>query len=430
MLNNTDSIYKNVLKKYAPSSIEREKLDEISQKFLSKLNGALKKHFAKAVIGGSLAKDTWLTNNNEVDVFVQFDYNKYSTEKKEQISDILKDTLLKTFPKLEINKVHGSRDYYQMEFFGILFETIPIIKINEAKNALNITDISPLHADWVNKNSNKKLKNEIRLTKQFLKAQKLYGAESYLSSFSGYVSEILTIYYGSFEELLKSTLKWKDKVIIDPEKYHKKMMVHFELNKSKLQSPIIIVDPTDKYRNAAAALSIEKFKLFKKRAKEFLKNPSCDMFDIKKIDIDELKAIAKKKKLVLTYIELEALEGKRDVIGAKFLKVYNYLKKMLKDYDIKLIDWEWSLGKPAKIYFMTKKAKRPKKQLISGPPIVILEHAKEFQKKHKNWFEKEGRLYVEVDTKHPNLDDYVKFILETNYCKIRYSGIKSMYFNL
>ena len=46
-----------------------------------------------------------------------------------------------------------------------------------------------------------------------------------------------------------------------------------ELNKSKQQGPLIVIDPVQKDRNAAAALNHEKFEIIKKTAKQFLKKP-------------------------------------------------------------------------------------------------------------------------------------------------------------
>ena len=62
-----------------------------------------------------------------------------------------------------------------------------------------------------------------------------------------------------------------------------------QLNKSKTQSPLIIVDPVQPDRNAAAAVSREKFEIFKKKAREFISKPEVEFFQVKKIDIKELK---------------------------------------------------------------------------------------------------------------------------------------------
>ena len=79
------------------------------------------------------------------------------------------------------------------------------------------------------------LDNEIRLTKQFLKAVGAYGANSAIGGFSGYLVEILCIKYKGFLNLIKEISQWKPPVIID------KMRTP--------DSPIMLCDPVDKNRN-------------------------------------------------------------------------------------------------------------------------------------------------------------------------------------
>src|SRR3989338_5938399 len=157
-----------------------------------------------------------------------------------------------------------------------IFEKLDLIikKINQ--NQKNITDASPLHSKWVSRH--KKLVNEMKLTKQFCQAQNIYGAESYIRGFSGYICEILTVYYGSFLNLIKNAAKWNSRVIVDAQGYYKGKDVFKLVNTSKLISPLIVIDPVQKDRNAAAALSIEKFEAFKKASIEFLKKPSKEFF--------------------------------------------------------------------------------------------------------------------------------------------------------
>jgi len=66
--------------------------------------------------------------------------------------------------------------------------------------------------------------------------------------------------------------KIKDKIVIDIEKHYKnKQAVLMDLNSSKLHSPIILIDPTYKERNALAALSSETFRKFQEVSLKFLK---------------------------------------------------------------------------------------------------------------------------------------------------------------
>src|SRR3989338_1308861 len=109
---------------------------------------------AKAVLGGSGAKGTWL-KTFDADIFVKFKYSKYK-DNDSQLSEILEKFLKKHF---KIIRLHGSRDYFQIKQGNFTFEIVPILEIKKAEEAKNITDVSPLHANFVLKH--KKLIDEI-----------------------------------------------------------------------------------------------------------------------------------------------------------------------------------------------------------------------------------------------------------------------------
>lgn len=420
-----DDVLKRVIKKIKPSKIEYTKFMTFSEDIISKISNKLTKINAKAILGGSSAKNTWLSDNKDIDIFIQFNYNDYNN-KNDQLSDILEKIIKDTFPNEEVKRLHGSRDYFQIEINNIVLEFIPILEINDSKESLNITDISPLHSKWVNKKRQelKGIEDQIRLSKQFCKGQKLYGAESYLGGFSGYILEIMTIYYGSFEKLLRKSINWKSPVIIDPEKYYKKNMVMFEIDKSKLNSPIIIVDPVDNKRNAAAALTNEKFKSFKNSAKEFLRHKDEKIFTKKEIKLKDLQTICKKDKLNLIYLEIEPLAGKKDVIGAKILKVFKNLNRNLKKFNIKKADWEWDQNSNAKMYFLFKKNKLPKSEIKIGPPIKIKDHAKIFKETYPNHFIKDNQLFSKVLIKQRGLMENLNKRLQHKYITEKVKSIK------
>lgn len=410
----TSKLELSILAQIKPTLQEEKDLKTTTNKCILKIKKELSSHPITIIIGGSLAKDTNLTNNNEVDLFVAFKYLEKKT-KAANISSYLKKALDEAFGAKNITLMHGSRDYYQVHINSILFEIIPIIDVDASNKALNITDISPLHAIWVNKHA-KDIKDDIRLAKQFAKSIRAYGAESYLGGFSGYMIEILVTYYGSFEKLIIAAAKWRAQVVVDPTKFYTKQEVFFKINKSKLSSPIIIVDPVDKKRNAAAALGVEKFKLFSKKAREYLKNPTKELFELTQLELTQLETKAQKKKCSLIYIECVPLEGKRDVIGAKLRKAFDDIKEKIQEFSIKESDWQWE-EQNAKLYFMLKNKKIPPFKIRNGPPISLKEHATLFRKKNADVFEKSGKLYAKVKVKYPALEDYVNYILETAYFK-------------
>ena len=332
-MKNIKKILDEVLKDIEPDRIyEREIFGKLNL-IIEKINKNQK--YIKAILGGSGAKGTWL-KTFDADIFVLLDYQKFK-DKSDKLSEVLENILKKKFKN--VIRLHGSRDYFQIKQNEFTFEIVPILKIQKAEQARNITDISPLHSKWVKKH--KKLTNEIKLTKQFCQAQNIYGAESYIRGFSGYICEILTVYYGSFFNLVKKAAKWSEKVVIDAEGYYRGKDIFKLVNTSKLVSPLIVIDPVQKDRNAAAALSIEKFDAFKKAAREFLGNPSKEFFVKKNLEPTFMNEKSKYRKLIV--IKVKPLAGKIDVVGSKLLKIYEFFVGELLKYDFKVIrsGWEW-----------------------------------------------------------------------------------------
>ncbi len=403
---------KEVLTTIKPDQKEHLLLKKNTQALLKKLNSKL--HGAEAILGGSGAKDTWLSGSHDLDIFVRFDYDTFASRTSE-LSDLLQPALKKSFSK--ITRLHGSRDYFQLKYKNMNVEVIPILNISKAEQAKNITDVSPLHSIWVNKHT-KSIKDDVRLMKQFLKANHLYGAESHIRGFSGYVVEILIAYYGSFEKLLQASQSWAVKEIIDAAKFYPTNDVLFQLNKSKTQSPLIVIDPVDKNRNAAAALSDDAFFQFKKLARDYLKKPHASFFVKKKIDLAQLR---RETNLNIVYITVAPFSGKEDVVGTKILKVFTFLQEKLKKFVVKKSGWDWDI-----MYFLVEKKELPKEELMQGPPMGMKEHVQRFRKKHKNAFEEKGRLLARVPVKYPKLENYVAWLVKEKYLKRYVKRVKTV----
>jgi tRNA nucleotidyltransferase (CCA-adding enzyme) len=382
--------------------------------FLKKLNLEINKNKikAKAVVGGSIAKDTYLAGDHDCDVFVKFDKGY----KDKDLSKLLGKVLKVFKPEL----VHGSRDYFHVKN-GISYEIVPVLDIRKAADAVNVTDMSPLHVAWVKKHPG--LTDEIRLAKQFCKAAHVYGAESYIKGVSGHVLDILVIHYGGFMKLLRAALKWKDKEVIDPEKHYKKDALQ-KLNRSKIDSPIIVIDPVLPERNAAAALSYEKLELFRKAAAEFIDSKSSDMFVVREKSVEELKKDAGRSKLLV--LDAVSLAGKEDVVGAKLLKAFMQIRNQLKfhDFAVKDAGWRWDKKKSAMFWFiLDPKDLIPLKKWI-GPPLREKERLKTFRQKHKKTFTEKGRMCTYVKRKHVNAEELIKELLKDPLLKEKVKSIK------
>src|SRR3972149_3567125 len=89
--------------------------------FISQFNSELKKFKIKAICvpGGSVAKNTFLKGDFDVDLFVKFDYSY----REKNISDLLEKVLKQYNPE----RVHGSRDYFQLTKDNLNYEIVPVL---------------------------------------------------------------------------------------------------------------------------------------------------------------------------------------------------------------------------------------------------------------------------------------------------------------
>ncbi len=384
-----DSVLKEVLKKISPFEEDLETIKNSLEKFRERIERKIKAEGVKAIVfvGGSFAKGTLIKKKDyDIDIFIRF-----AMEYRDRnISNITKNLLKGE----KFSVIHGSRDYFKIRIReDIFFEVVPVLEIKNPKEAENITDLSYFHVRYVRQKSTAKISDNIKLAKVFCHANNAYGAESYISGFSGYALELLIYHYKSFLKFIEVVAKMKQREIIDIDKLHKdKRTVMLDMNSAKLQSPIILVDPTYRQRNAIAALSEETFLKFQKTCRDFLKNPSEEFFKVKKTDFEKEEKQAKKKKFDFAVFVIKTNRQEGDIAGSKLLKFHRHMiEEAGKYFDIKSSDFEYDDKKSSKCFLAVKSRKEI---LIQGPRKELKEYAINFKKEHKNAFEKSGKIYA------------------------------------
>ncbi len=391
------STIKEVLKdiNVEPEVLEINLLHKNVNSFVSAFKKALseKTKEGQVFLGGSYAKNT-LVNKKvyDVDVFIRLPKNKLNTK---YIGALVKHVANQF--RYKISEVKGSRPYYRVKVNSrTVFEVVPALKISKPRDAENVIDLSFFHVSYVkNKiNKNKRLAREIRLAKTFCASQGVYGAESYIRGFSGYALECLIIYYKTLENMLKKFAFTKEKIVIDPEKHYRNAAdAIYNMNESKTQGPLVIVDPTWNERNVAAAVSYEAFARLQMAAKAFIKKPSKIFFKEADLDMDKFRNSAKVgEKYAKIIIETNKQDG--DIAGTKLKKFSKYfILNLQKVCSVRRWHFEYSGRKQAIIHIIAK----PKTEIIqTGPPTKMLKAAKAFKEEHKKIFEKSGKLYAKI----------------------------------
>ncbi len=393
-------------------------LIETVDAFVSQLNSIMfSMHMkAKAVTGGSIAKGTYLEGDYDVDIFVAFDRDYY---RDDNLSAEL-SRALKSFDGVE--KVHGSRNYFHLIHKGITFEIVPVLDVSEPSQAKNVTDMSPLHVAWFSRRASVQTSDEVRLAKQFCKSARVYGAESHINGFSGHVLDILVIHYGSFLKLVEAASDWEKPVVIDVENHLANPLE--ELNAAKVKSPLILVDPVQPDRNAAAALSEEKFNRFIERCREFLAKPSERFFTVKTYSESQLKDRFTGQRLVL--LEVSPADGKKDVVGAKLLKVFEHILTHVKlnDFNVREADWQWDGSALMWFVFGTEDLPRVKKHM--GPPEKKTSDAKAFREAHvrDEVCGEFGRLYAIVEREFTKPEAFIEHLIKDEFVTSRVRNIR------
>lgn len=257
-------IKETVLKQSKPS---KEILDE-ERRIIERLKKRIKaiegKH-VDVIVAGSVARNTHLKGDRDIDVFVLFPESLPREEFVKEGIRIAKECL----KGHKWEEAYAEHPYIKAIVKGFDVEIVPSYKIKDTKHLKSSVDRTPFHNSYLMKNLKEKQKDEVRILKKFLKGIDLYGADLKTRGFSGYLCELLILNYGNFESLLANASKWPEKTAIDIEGHYKKKDNLFK----RFNSGFIVIDPTDRERNVAAALSHEKLERFMLASSFFLKKP-------------------------------------------------------------------------------------------------------------------------------------------------------------
>jgi tRNA nucleotidyltransferase (CCA-adding enzyme) len=385
MFKNYKKILDRVLEEIRPNSIEKNRLEFLSKKVLEIANREATRYNAKAILAGSLTRDTWLPTKKEFDVFIIFP-KTLSVEKLEKLG---LGTGKKIINGLKGNWVieYAQHPYVRGYVYGTEMDIVPCYKMESGERIKSAVDRTPFHVEYLDKNLPRKLSDDVRLLKQFCSANKIYGADAKTEGFSGYVCELLVMYYGGFINVLKNVVKWNPGEIIDIEKFYKKDE-HPHLRREFKRQTLILIDPTDKTRNAAAAISANSFFTLKKRADEFLKKPTKETFFEKKIEPiteNDLILAQMKRRTELLLVVFEPPKVVPDILWPQLRRFSERLEGMLKEDEFTVLrkDIYTNEKNLAVILLEMEISKLPYVNKKIGPLVFDLDDSERFIKKYK-----------------------------------------------
>jgi len=400
-------IEKKVLKKITPTVEYREKIKKVVKELEDKIKKETKKRKLPVdiIVVGSIAKDTYLMNNMDIDFFICFPTN-FKKEKiaKKAISIgniILKDT----------EESYAEHPYLRGYYKEYYVELVPCYKIEKSSQKLSAVDRTPLHTEYVKKHLKKTQKKDVRLLKQFLRGINCYGAEAQIQGFSGYLCEILILYYGSFKKLIEEAKNWKQGI--------KLFLKKGEF--ADFDTPLIFIDPVDSERNVASALSKKKFDFFIKASKNYQKKSDTTFFfpnPIKPWTIQKIKNKIKKQDCKYIGIKFKEPDIIDENLYPQLRKAESSIKQACEKKDFKIYDAQFFIDKKINEIFIiikTAKKKLAETKIHQGPPIKLIDNVNQFKKKWvnnkklvKGPFEKNKRIHVEIKRNYRDIKNFLE----------------------
>jgi tRNA nucleotidyltransferase (CCA-adding enzyme) len=374
-----EEIRAEVLKRTNPSESERKKVQELAKKLTSDVEKEAKQRKLEADVRveGSVAKNTWLRDCPEIDVFIQVP----KTVHREAFETVCLEIGKKATEGYEQIERFAEHPYLEAIIDNVWVNIVPCYKVKQGE-WVSATDRTPFHTDYVKKYLDEKLGEETRLLKRFMKGIDVYGAEIKVGGFSGYLCELLVLQYGSFADVLRAAGNWKEQITID----HKGHYTRKEDVKTVFDEPLIMVDPVDKERNVAAAVRKDRLDEFIAASREFMKNPNIEYFyppETVALKKTELVNKIRKRASAIVFIKFGG-SAVADILWGQLYRSQKALQNIITNYDFKILgDNVWSNEKSLNVFVFELESRfLPNMKHHFGPPLENRVGCESFLQKH------------------------------------------------
>src|SRR5512136_668131 len=199
MIPGSEQVESLVLQKITPTEAEKKHLHDVVKSLTERVNIEINKTKIPITIElvGSIAKDTFIRTSVDIDLFLLFPPTT-PREILEEKGLVIGRAILK-----EQEECFAEHPYVRGVFKEYKTEIVPCYKIEDASQKLSAVDRTPLHTRYIEEHLKESQKKDVRLFKQFLKGIGCYGAEAEIEGFSGYLTEIIVLKYGTFQQLIQ-----------------------------------------------------------------------------------------------------------------------------------------------------------------------------------------------------------------------------------
>lgn len=380
---------KSVLQVVKPTEEELKLATYHANRIMARLKAIAPKD-VEIITAGSVARGTQVRGSYDIDIFLLFPKSKDERSMEARGLELGKKIVDRSRKESFVIK-YAEHPYVKIFLAedGITADIVPAFKIKNALEIGTAVDRTPLHNKFVNQHLKEKQKDDVRILKSFLKNHNIYGAEAKVRGFSGYLCELLTYYYGSFENTLESfssirlplILNIGNKVEVDAKSTEGAALI------KQFKSDFIILDPTDINRNVAASVSVRSIAKLAIISRALLANPEIGIFAgprysdiLSKDKVTELQKIMDADVYVLAFNSDDILD---DIVWEQLTRLRARINEVLtKNNFAALASFQNISGRSCIIALFINRVKNGS-AIIKGPTAFMDKASNAFLKAHK-----------------------------------------------
>jgi tRNA nucleotidyltransferase (CCA-adding enzyme) len=387
-----------VLSLILPRAGEYDHIWSVAGRLLDAVNASGK---ARGMVVGSVARDTWVTGDRDLDVFMLFDPALPRAELEEQGLGLAREIAVVLGER--IREKYAEHPYINASVEGLDIDLVPCYAVKSAGEIQSAVDRTPFHTLYIRDRIREKT-DDVLLLKQFTKAGGIYGSDQMTEGFAGYLCELLVLHYGGFTPLLVAATGWKPGQLIDIEGHRNR----------DFTEPLVVVDPVDPNRNVAASLSQTRMFEFVELARGYLHQPALEFFVPPEPEIlsrEEFGVTLRDRGTYLYALIFPTPHAIPDVVVPQLRKSLDAIVGMLERYGFVVNRADCCMGEERCMLLIELLVEvLPPVKRHMGPPLWNPVNAEKFVVKYTDGgysgpYIDNGRYYVEIMRKHTRADE-------------------------
>jgi len=427
-----------------PSAEEREYIHRVAGRLLAAIKESGK---AEGMIVGSIARNTWVKGDRDLDVFMLFSPD-LPRETLEEEGLALARSIARQFTDTFFEK-YAEHPYINATIDSVDVDLVPCYNVKSAAHIQSAVDRTPFHTRYITDKING-LVDDVLLLKRFAKAGGIYGSDQMTEGCSVYLCELLILHYGGFAPLLAAASEWGPHLRIDIERHAAK----------QFDEPLVVIDPVDPRRNVAAAVSVDRMAEFVELARGYREAPSEAFFALPKetpVSEAELAAILASRGTSLYAVTFATPPFIDEIVVPQLRRSTGAVCDLLARSGFVVHHAHYRMGKErCMLLFELLTDELPPVRRHEGPPVWNRANAEKFREKYRDAtlpgpFVENGRYVMEVPREFRNVADlltskeilnvgvgrHVRASLEKDWCVLEgadcwdeaFSGFIAGFFN-